>query len=41
MAPEISLDKQRPADYVFSRHVENALTEIRARKREPVVDAAE
>ena len=41
MAPEISLDKQRPADYVFSRHVENALTEIRTRKREPVVDAAE
>jgi len=41
MAPEIALDKQRPADYVFSRHVENALTEIRARKREPVVDAAE
>jgi len=41
MAPEIALDKQRPADYVFSRHVENALTEIRTRKREPVVDAAE
>ena len=25
MVPEISLDKQRPAEYVFSRHVENAL----------------
>jgi hopanoid biosynthesis associated radical SAM protein HpnH len=30
MAPEIPLDKQRPADYVFSRHVENKLAEIRA-----------
>jgi hopanoid biosynthesis associated radical SAM protein HpnH len=25
MAPEIPLDKQRPAEYVFSRHVEDAL----------------
>lgn len=32
MAPDISLDKQRPAEYVFSSHVENALAEIRARK---------
>jgi hopanoid biosynthesis associated radical SAM protein HpnH len=32
MAPEISLDKQRPADYVFSRHVENALETIKNRK---------
>ena len=29
MAPDISLDKQRPAEYVFSRHVENALEQIR------------
>ena len=36
MAPEIPLDQQRPADFVFSRHVEQALTEIRARKAEPV-----
>jgi len=28
MAPEIPLDKQRPAEYVFSRHVENKLAEI-------------
>jgi hopanoid biosynthesis associated radical SAM protein HpnH len=28
MAPDISLDKQRPADYVFSRHVEIKLAEI-------------
>jgi hopanoid biosynthesis associated radical SAM protein HpnH len=29
MAAEISLDKQRPAQYVFSRHVEQKLSEIR------------
>ncbi|WP_423198867.1 MULTISPECIES: adenosyl-hopene transferase HpnH [unclassified Cupriavidus] len=28
MAPDIPLDKQRPADYVFSRHVEIKLAEI-------------
>jgi hopanoid biosynthesis associated radical SAM protein HpnH len=38
MAPEIALDQQRPADFVFSRHVEHALTEIRARKAEPVAE---
>jgi hopanoid biosynthesis associated radical SAM protein HpnH len=32
MAPEISLDHQRPADYVFSRHVENALEQIKNQK---------
>ncbi len=30
MAPEIPLDRQRPAQYVFSRHVELKLHEIRA-----------
>jgi len=35
MAPEIPLDNQRPAEYVFSRHVELKLKEIRdARARE-------
>jgi hopanoid biosynthesis associated radical SAM protein HpnH len=29
MAPEISLEGQRPADYVFSRHVEDAMTKLR------------
>jgi hopanoid biosynthesis associated radical SAM protein HpnH len=29
-APEIPLDNQRPADYVFSTHVEKKLAEIRA-----------
>jgi len=32
MAPEISLDKQRPAEYVFSRHVEQALDRIKNQK---------
>ncbi|HZT88435.1 MAG TPA: adenosyl-hopene transferase HpnH [Stellaceae bacterium] len=30
MAPEIALDRQRPADYVFSRHVEHALRRLGA-----------
>ncbi|HYL34258.1 MAG TPA: DUF3463 domain-containing protein, partial [Stellaceae bacterium] len=30
MAPEIVLDKQRPAQYVFSRHVEEAMERIEA-----------
>ena len=32
MAPEIPLDRQRPAQYVFSRHVDQKLTEIRENK---------
>jgi hopanoid biosynthesis associated radical SAM protein HpnH len=32
MAPEIPLDRQRPAQYVFSRHVEQKLSEIRERE---------
>jgi hopanoid biosynthesis associated radical SAM protein HpnH len=35
MAPEIPLDRQRPAKYVFSAHVEKKLAEIRARKPSP------
>jgi hypothetical protein len=31
MAPDISIDNQRPAKFVFSGHVENKLTEIRTR----------
>ena len=41
MAPEIALDRQRPAEYVFSRHVDKALEEIRARKTPQVADAAD
>ncbi len=33
MAPEIGLENQRRADYVFSRHVEHKLDEIRQRSR--------
>ncbi len=33
MAPEIALDRQRPADYVFSRHVEQALTHLAHKPR--------
>ena len=41
MAPEIPLDKQRPAQYVFSRHVEQKLTEIKETKaREKQASAA-
>jgi hopanoid biosynthesis associated radical SAM protein HpnH len=32
MAPDIPLDKQRPAEYVFARHVEHKLAEIKADK---------
>jgi hopanoid biosynthesis associated radical SAM protein HpnH len=32
MAPDIPLNNQRPANYVFSHHVEHRLAEIRARK---------
>jgi hopanoid biosynthesis associated radical SAM protein HpnH len=41
MAPDVPLDNQRPAEYVFSRHVEHALTQIKARKRNEVADAAD
>ncbi|HEX2940034.1 MAG TPA: adenosyl-hopene transferase HpnH [Rhodopila sp.] len=43
MAPDIPLDHQRPAEYVFSRHVETALKRIRAGKKpmEEVADAAD
>jgi hypothetical protein len=29
MAPEIPLDHQRPADFVYSRHVETLLAKVR------------
>ena len=41
MAPDIPLDKQRPAEYVFSQHVEQALTRIRSRKTTPQRDMAD
>jgi hypothetical protein len=33
MAPEIPLDRQRPAEYVHARHVAIKLDEIRGRKQ--------
>jgi hypothetical protein len=39
--PEIALDKQRPAQFVFSRHVENALETIKNQKLDSESEAAE
>ncbi|MBV9687715.1 MAG: DUF3463 domain-containing protein, partial [Alphaproteobacteria bacterium] len=33
MAPEIPLDRQRPANFVFSRHVEKAMARLGARSQ--------
>ena len=43
MAPEIPLDEQRPARFVFSRHVEDELAAIRQAEKRPVkpLEAAE
>ena len=43
MAPEIDLSQQRPADYVFSRHVQEKLTELKHRPpaKPQVADAAD
>ena len=42
MAPEIDLSKQRPAEYVFSRHVQEKMAELKHQPRKPqVADAAE
>jgi hypothetical protein len=42
MAADIPLDKQRPAEFVFSRHVEHKVAEIREReskaKRAPAAE---
>jgi len=34
MAPEISLSRQRPADYVHTKHVDNMLSKLEAQTRE-------
>jgi hopanoid biosynthesis associated radical SAM protein HpnH len=41
MAPEIPLDKQRPADYVFSRHVQDKMAELKHQPRTSKVQAAD
>jgi hypothetical protein len=44
MAPEIALDQQRPAEYMFSRHVEEEMAAIHgqaANRNTPPMEAAE
>jgi len=45
MAPEISLDQQRPAEFIFSRHVEKEMAAIHAKtpanRNTPPMEAAE
>ena len=41
MAPEISLEHQRPAEYMFSRHVEQAMTRIKHEKKTGAAEVAE
>jgi hopanoid biosynthesis associated radical SAM protein HpnH len=41
MAPEISLEHQRPAEFVFSRHVEDAMLRSAHKKPEEMADAAD
>ena len=38
MAPDIPLTNQRPAEYVFSRHVEQAMARIKARGQQELAD---
>ncbi len=33
--PDIDTSNQRPAEFVFSKHVENKLAEVRAAKKKP------
>jgi hopanoid biosynthesis associated radical SAM protein HpnH len=40
MVPEINLDKQRPAQYVFSRHVEKMLGDIKEEKNKEKITSA-
>jgi hypothetical protein len=41
MAPEIPLDKQRAAEFVFSRHVEHELAAIHQAESRAPLEAAE
>ena len=41
MKPDVSLDQQRPAEYVFSQHVQHKLDEIRLQKPERKLTPAE
>jgi hypothetical protein len=39
--PDVRLDNQRPAQFVFSQHVEKKLEEIRQNKQHEPLEAAE
>ena len=39
MAPDIPLANQRPAEFVFSAHVEQAMARIKARKQDEIAEA--
>ncbi len=41
MAPEISLANQRPAEYVFGKHVEEAMRRVAHKKPDELADAAD
>ncbi len=41
MAPEISLANQRPAEYVFSKHVEDAMKRVAHKRPDELADAAD
>jgi hypothetical protein len=40
MAPDIDLSHQRPAEFVFSRHVEHKMSQIKAGKSDTTEAAA-
>ena len=41
MAPEIPLEGQRPAEFVFSRHVEDKMAALAHTKPDTLADAAD
>ncbi len=41
MAPEISLAKQRPAEFIFKKHVDQKMAELKAAKSGELADAAD
>ena len=41
MAPEIDLSKQRPAEYVFSRHVQQKMADLKHQPKAETADAAD
>jgi len=41
MAPELSLEGQRPAEFMFSRHVEEKMASLSHKKPGAMADAAD